>query len=1165
MRLTFSSLAVGLFAVLAGSAPAWAQAGGPELKTDDPYYPGEGALSTPPRVLSHAFSVPRGTMGASTNREKMIRLFLWRAEHYGHQVSPEVYNLPGTVANSTPDPSSDNPLLTDYDAMRAMFSYGFGVCGTNHAQMRVFTDEAGWPCRRRGLNGDTGFEVQVDANVPPGATGWRYYNTDQYTLHFLSNDPSAHFASVDEVITTAHRYIEWNPDLGFGYRLPQANTHGNYQDFAGVTGTVADRSLQWRDYYQNVWNLAPASAVPLYGEGYTSTPVVVHLKRGETFTRWANASGAVTDLGLAGKLWWGYNTGDAGAGDNSPFVKYSFVQNAPARDQVGPAGANPEASALLGQSYGNGCFLWVPDLSQNEHLDGALSVTGTLAAGGSPALKSTGGSTLVLFHNAPYTIAGRPSDGKDPANSGAADGAVIGADTVGSIGVEVSTNAGAMWASIGSLSGAGARIDFTDSVKGRNQYLLRLTFADGQGLSALSLRTVTMMSQGVYPNLKSGTAQVTYASANTGALELSPDLFSATSANSGSGYVQKVADSGNATGVFYSGSTVAYSATDNNPLSVTYKITVPPQLASSGATFKQIFAAADALVRVTPDGGPYTKIEISPNQSSWTLIGQYNPPADDQLSSYWAYGRSADGSSLGGTTYYVRYTTSNGPHQANLRYLRLSATYSLAASASPVHVTYFWNNGSNQTLDHMVAAGSSSDAWSIATGTGVTQQKVALSIPSGAATAVAPTIATQPVNQTVTAGQTATFSVAASGTAPLSYQWQKNGANIAGATGASYTTPATTLTDNNSTFRVTVTNSAGSAVSNTALLTVNPGSGGPAPSTTVTLQDGSGGYSGETDTYLDKYDNADGTGVGNTVEGNKQYLEIRWYPSDGSAEDMVTLIRFDLSSIPSNATITSAQLQLYNLRAAANNSSSVITLSQVSSAWTDRWTWTMGVPTAVATGVTCPSTVGYSGAPATPESYLITGLGPLVQGWVSNSASNQGLMLSTSTDLNFRVASSRYPTAQYRPALQVTYTTGPGGPTTPPTVSVDALPPSSGFSPISLTGTTSASGSATITQVTWLNAATGNSGTASGTTTWAASIPLADGDNQITITATDSTGTSGSSTFTVTYTPPPPGSGGGKGHKTCGLGLAGDAPVAFPLAALAVAALLLWGTRRGSS
>ena len=84
-----------------------------------------------------------------------------------------------------------------------------------------------------------------------------------------------------------------------------------------------------------------------------------------------------------------------------------------------------------------------------------------------------------------------------------------------------------------------------------------------------------------------------------------------------------------------------------------------------------------------------------------------------------------------------------------------------------------------------------------------------------------PTITTQPASQTVTAGQAATFSVTASGTAPLGYQWQKNGAPISGATGASYTTPATTSADNGAQFRVVVSNSVSSATSSAATLTVN--------------------------------------------------------------------------------------------------------------------------------------------------------------------------------------------------------------------------------------------------------------------------------------------------------------------------------------------------------
>jgi hypothetical protein len=86
---------------------------------------------------------------------------------------------------------------------------------------------------------------------------------------------------------------------------------------------------------------------------------------------------------------------------------------------------------------------------------------------------------------------------------------------------------------------------------------------------------------------------------------------------------------------------------------------------------------------------------------------------------------------------------------------------------------------------------------------------------------VAPSITTQPTNQIVTSGQTAVFSVVASGTMPLNYQWQKGGANIAGATSSTYTTPPTTVSDGGSRFRVVVSNSGGTATSTEATLTVN--------------------------------------------------------------------------------------------------------------------------------------------------------------------------------------------------------------------------------------------------------------------------------------------------------------------------------------------------------
>jgi hypothetical protein len=106
----------------------------------------------------------------------------------------------------------------------------------------------------------------------------------------------------------------------------------------------------------------------------------------------------------------------------------------------------------------------------------------------------------------------------------------------------------------------------------------------------------------------------------------------------------------------------------------------------------------------------------------------------------------------------------------------------------------------------------------VSTATGsVTSNPATLTV---TASAVAPSITSQPISKTVTAGQTATFSVAAAGTVPLSYKWMKNGTPITGATSSTYTTPATTTSDNSSQFTVMVGNSAGSVTSNPATLTV---------------------------------------------------------------------------------------------------------------------------------------------------------------------------------------------------------------------------------------------------------------------------------------------------------------------------------------------------------
>jgi hypothetical protein len=83
-----------------------------------------------------------------------------------------------------------------------------------------------------------------------------------------------------------------------------------------------------------------------------------------------------------------------------------------------------------------------------------------------------------------------------------------------------------------------------------------------------------------------------------------------------------------------------------------------------------------------------------------------------------------------------------------------------------------------------------------------------------------PAIVAQPVNQTVSVGGTATFSLTAVGAMPLSYFWRRNGTPIAGATASSYTTNNVQLADSGSQFSCLVSNAYQTVLSSNAILAV---------------------------------------------------------------------------------------------------------------------------------------------------------------------------------------------------------------------------------------------------------------------------------------------------------------------------------------------------------
>ncbi len=153
-----------------------------------------------------------------------------------------------------------------------------------------------------------------------------------------------------------------------------------------------------------------------------------------------------------------------------------------------------------------------------------------------------------------------------------------------------------------------------------------------------------------------------------------------------------------------------------------------------------------------------------------------------------------------------------------------SASFSVVASGT-APFTYQWyfnqkNAGGTDTLPTYTINNVNSAKIGNYT---VVVANAAGSVTSGVATLsfyVPPTIQTQPLSLTVTQGQSASFSVVASGSTPLSYQWSFNGSPISRATDTSLTLTAVQAADSGS-YTVAVTNPGGSITSPTATLTVN--------------------------------------------------------------------------------------------------------------------------------------------------------------------------------------------------------------------------------------------------------------------------------------------------------------------------------------------------------
>lgn len=164
---------------------------------------------------------------------------------------------------------------------------------------------------------------------------------------------------------------------------------------------------------------------------------------------------------------------------------------------------------------------------------------------------------------------------------------------------------------------------------------------------------------------------------------------------------------------------------------------------------------------------------------------------------------------------FANGTTTNRP-------MEIKVDGAVVSSALAFNGTGAWSTWADQTVAVSLASGTHTVR---ATGTtsngGPNLDKLDITPPSSG---TAPVITTHPspATQTVSAGVSVTYTVAASGSPAPTYQWFKDGANISGATAASLVLNSVTAASAGA-YSAVATNSAGSATSNSATLMVNSG------------------------------------------------------------------------------------------------------------------------------------------------------------------------------------------------------------------------------------------------------------------------------------------------------------------------------------------------------
>lgn len=606
------------------------------LATSHPHYPGEGAFQTPEECVRWA------TASAAAPQEQALAVFNWLLTHQWHLHSPQEWNIPGRIPGAQPD---DSEMMV-YDANRGRFSYGYGLCGTVHAWNEAYWRALGLEARRRAFPGHTNSEVLIDGR-------WRMLDTDMAGVVFLPDGSLAGYDEIARDLTLLTRPQPPWPRYPFAWPSDYRTMQRGWEEVA--------RGGHW---------------YKLYHGGYAAQPGVVHLRSGETFSRFYDPD---VFGGPSRRRFWHRQAG-------GPARDWTFF------DQGTPVHDGERSNCRSHVAYGNALFDYRPDLASDRCREGIAAASPNLTV--SPAgLRSADAQPAwgVFEHFSPYVICGDPVDDENPLTNTATDGFLVTGAAVGPIHLQVSPDQGQTWSSPHEVTGE-FQLDLTEAVKGRYGWQVKVSLPSGSRLSALRMTTTCQLNPALYPRLTPQGTTLAWRAAGRAVEPVLPllmdeaatierferrDLRSENLEFVGRGPQQRL----------------AYRVLGPRRGWVVFRVPARTPLVGVAA------AARYAVRSPTPEGAEFTLTYSLDGGATWLPLGRAAPPADNEFSSGWVYG-AADFETPASEEVLVRVDLFGGGAATGLLAVELYGLRQTQCN-SPAIVTCEWREG-NELRRHAV-------------------------------------------------------------------------------------------------------------------------------------------------------------------------------------------------------------------------------------------------------------------------------------------------------------------------------------------------------------------------------------------------------------------------------------------------------------------------------